>query len=55
FVPTEDGITKIIKPNAKKYIEIASNKLPGDVYGTPAITDDKIYYRSEGYLFCIGK
>ena len=55
YVSTIKGITKVVKPNAKEYVELASNSLEGDIFSSSAIVENKIYQRTAGYLYCIGK
>ncbi|MFM2096046.1 MAG: hypothetical protein RIS70_3170 [Planctomycetota bacterium] len=48
----EDGVTKVVRPG-KKYEEVASNELGEPCYASPAISNGKLYIRSERSLFCI--
>ena len=50
-----NGVTKVIKPDPEQYIEISENVIPGMTHATPAIVDGRIYYRTEGMLYCLGK
>jgi len=55
YVSTIKGITKVIDPDSTKYIELESNTLEGAIFASAAIVDNKIYQRTHGYLYCIGK
>ncbi len=55
FVPLESGETVVVKPDTKRYIEVARNEIPGMTRSTPAFDGDLMYYRSNDALYCIGK
>lgn len=50
-----NGVTKVIKPDPEQYVEISENVIPGMTHANPAIVDGRIYYRTEGMLYCLGK
>ncbi len=52
FFVSVRGETLIIN-EGRKYEIAGKNKLNGEVYATPAITDNSIIIRSAGYLYCI--
>ncbi|MCZ6672999.1 MAG: PQQ-binding-like beta-propeller repeat protein, partial [Verrucomicrobia bacterium] len=54
YVMLRNGTTKVIKPSSEKYIEVSENKIPGTTDATPAVVDGRIYYRTEGMLYCFG-
>ena len=49
------GTTKVIKPDPEQYVEVSENIIPGMTHATPAIVDGRIFYRTEGMLYCLGK
>jgi len=55
FVTSEKGITKVVRPNPKKYDEVGENKLPGVFRATLVPVDGKLLYRAERTLYCIGE
>lgn len=55
FLTFRNGVTKVIKPDTDKYIEVSENKLPGTADATPAIIDGLMYYRGGDTLYCIGE
>jgi outer membrane protein assembly factor BamB len=50
-----NGVTKVIKPDSEKYIEVAENSIPGKTFAVPAVVDALMYYRSENALYCLGE
>ena len=50
-----NGTTKVIKPDPEQYLEVSENIIPGMTHATPAIVDGRIFYRTEGMLYCLGK
>lgn len=55
YLTLANGVTKVIKPDPKEYLEVSENVIPGMTHATPAIVDGRIYYRTEGMLYCLGK
>lgn len=55
YLTLANGITKVIKPDPEQYLEVSENVIPGMTHATPAIVDGRIYYRTEGMLYCLGK
>jgi outer membrane protein assembly factor BamB len=51
---SDRGTMKIIRPG-KEYKEVAVNELGEDCFASPAASDGKLYIRSVGHLYCIGK
>ncbi|MBL9083459.1 MAG: PQQ-binding-like beta-propeller repeat protein [Planctomycetales bacterium] len=51
---SDRGTMKIIRPG-KEYEEVAVNELGEDCFASPAASDGKLYVRSVGHLYCIGK
>jgi outer membrane protein assembly factor BamB len=55
YVATLNGSTKVLKPNRTECEVLKSNQLEGKIFSTAAIVDNKIYQRTHGFLYCIGK
>ncbi|MFP4579432.1 MAG: PQQ-binding-like beta-propeller repeat protein [Candidatus Sumerlaeia bacterium] len=54
YLACNDGITRIFSLG-DEYKALSEGSLDEPIYGTPAFVDNKIYIRSEGYLYAIGK
>jgi hypothetical protein len=50
-----NGVTKVIRPDPERYVEVSENSIPGKTYAVPAVVDGLIYYRSEDVLYCLGE
>jgi outer membrane protein assembly factor BamB len=50
----DDGVTKVVRPGADLEV-VAENPLGEYCYASPAISNGKIYIRSEHHLWCVGK
>ena len=55
YLTFRTGVTKVIKADSDKYIEVSENKIPGTTDATPTVVDGLIYYRGDDTLYCIGK
>lgn len=56
LVVNEEGTTYIIEPSAKEGKIIATNALGAEnMLGTPAAANDRLYFRSDSRLYCVGK
>lgn len=56
LVVNEEGTTYVIEPGAKEGKIVATNALGAEnMLGTPAIANDRIYFRSDSMLYCVGK
>lgn len=56
LVVNEEGTTYIIEPSVKEGKIVATNSVGAEnMLGTPAVANDRIYLRSDGMLYCIGK
>jgi outer membrane protein assembly factor BamB len=55
YVTNKKGTTLVFKPNPKEYEEVARNELDDSSNTTPAISNEQIFIRSDGHLFCIGE
>jgi outer membrane protein assembly factor BamB len=53
FMASETGKVAVLAPGGGLE-PIAVNDLRDDIYATPAISDDKIYIRTRGWLYCFG-
>jgi outer membrane protein assembly factor BamB len=53
YFTADDGTTTIIRPG-EKYDEAAKNALGERVYASPAVSDGRIFLRSQNHLYCIG-
>jgi len=54
YVTAQDGTTVVFKPSPDGYEEVAENELGENCNGTPAISDGKIFIRTDENLYCIG-
>ncbi len=50
---SDEGVTTIVRPGPDFRV-VATNELGEPCYGSPAITQGRIYIRGEEHLFCIG-
>jgi outer membrane protein assembly factor BamB len=50
----DDGVVKIVRPNPDKLEVVAENKLGEFCYASPAISQNRFFFRGEKHLFCIG-
>lgn len=52
----EEGTTYVLEPGAKEGKIVATNNLGAEnMLGTPAIANDRLYFRSDTMLYCVGK
>lgn len=51
----EDGVTKVFPASPDELAIVAENELPGLTRATPAICGNRIYFRTDDGLFCIGE
>ena len=49
---SDEGVTTVVRPG-KKYDEVSKNPLGERCFASPAISDGRIYLRSEHHLFAI--
>ncbi len=54
YFVADDGVTKIIRPGPKFEV-VAENPLGEYCYASPAISNGRLFIRSEHHLFCVGK
>jgi hypothetical protein len=55
YVTSRSGITMVFRPNPSKFEMLASNDLREPSNATPAISDGKIFIRTDGRFFCIAE
>ncbi len=55
YLTNKKGTTLVFKPNPEKYEEVAVNELNDSTNATPAISNGRLFIRTDGYLFGIGK
>ena len=53
YMPSDQGVITIIKPGTT-YETIAKNNIGETMFASPAISNGRIYLRSNTHLFCIG-
>lgn len=54
YVTSEEGITAVIAA-APEFSLLAENELGSYTLASPAISEGRIFIRTEAYLYCIGK
>jgi hypothetical protein len=45
----------VVLENSPELNVLATNDLGESCLGTPAIADGRLYFRTRGHLFCVGK
>lgn len=55
YATDQDGRTTIFKPDPKKYVEVAVNRLEEHTNSTPAVSEGQIFIRGFERLYCIGQ
>jgi outer membrane protein assembly factor BamB len=55
YVTNQSGATHVFPPNPDKLDLVASNKLGEPSNATPAVSDGRIFIRTDGHLYCIGE
>jgi outer membrane protein assembly factor BamB len=53
YVTSTTGATDVVKAG-REFKKVATNKLPDTLYGTPAVSNGRIYLRGYQYLWAIG-
>lgn len=53
YMPKDEGVIIVIKPGPVFEV-VAKNELGERMNASPAISNGKIYLRSDKHLFCIG-
>ncbi len=53
YFTADDGVTKIVRPGPK-FDLVAENRLAEDCYASPAVSGERLYFRAEKHLHCIG-
>ncbi len=54
YIPDDDGNTYVIKPGAAFEL-VAKNELGDKCYSSPAASDGQLFFRTDRWVFCIGK
>lgn len=54
FCPADNGVTYVLKPGPEFEL-LATNKLEGRFWSTPAIANGALFIRSVDKLYCVGK
>ncbi len=55
YATDQNAKTIVFRPGAERLDIVASNQLPGSCNATPAVADGRIYIRTDGYVYCIGR
>ncbi len=55
YATGQNAVTVVFRPNPDKLDVVAVNRLSGSCNATPAIADGRIYFRTNGFLVCIGE
>ena len=55
YATDQNAKTIVFRPSAERLDIVASNQLPGSCNATPAIANGRIYIRTDGYVYCIGR
>ncbi len=55
YATGQNGRTIVFKPNPERFEDVAKNSLGDSCNATPAIANGRIYIRTAGQLWCIGK
>ena len=50
----DDGVTHVVKPSAEFQL-VAKNELGEKCFASPAISEGRIFIRSDKHLFCIAQ
>jgi outer membrane protein assembly factor BamB len=53
YATNQDGTTDVVLAG-KEFKKLATNSLPDRIFGSPAISNGRIYFRGYGYLWAIG-
>ena len=53
YTTSQDGVTDVVQAG-KEFKKLATNTLPDKIFGSPAASDGRIYFRGYGYLWAIG-
>ena len=54
FMASETGKVVVLAPGGGARAGRRSTICSDDIYATPAISDDRIYLRTRGWLYCFG-
>jgi len=51
---SQDGVSAVVEANPTAFKKLATNTLPDKLFGSPAVSGGRIYFRGYGYLWAIG-
>ena len=54
YATGQNAATVVFRPNPGKLDVVAVNRLPGSCNATPAVANGRIFFRTDGFLYCIG-
>ena len=54
YATSQEGVTDVIQAG-KEFKKLSTNQLPDKIFGSPAISHGRIYFRGYGYLWAIGQ
>ncbi|VTR98509.1 Uncharacterized protein OS=Blastopirellula marina DSM 3645 GN=DSM3645_24005 PE=4 SV=1 [Gemmata massiliana] len=53
YATSQEGVTDVIRAG-REFKKLATNSLPDKIFGSPAISGGRLYFRGYGYLWAIG-
>ena len=53
YATSQEGVTDVIQAG-RDFKKLATNTLPDKIFGSPALSNGRIYFRGYGYLWAIG-
>jgi outer membrane protein assembly factor BamB len=54
YFTSDDGVTKVVRPGPK-FDAVAENRLGENCYSSPAVSNRRVYFRTDHSLYCIGE
>jgi outer membrane protein assembly factor BamB len=51
---SQDGVSAVLEADPKAFKKLATNTLPDKLFGSPAVSGGRIYFRGYGYLWALG-
>jgi outer membrane protein assembly factor BamB len=55
YATNDKGLTTVFRASPTKFEPVAANDLDEICYATPAISNGRIYIRTQNHLYCVGK
>jgi outer membrane protein assembly factor BamB len=55
YATSQDATTTVFQPNPERFEPVAVNRLDGSCNATPAIAGDRLYFRTDKALVCVGR